>query len=171
MATSTALSPGTTDVIVTLEDQERINRFAQLSAKLTELTEDSKSLKIELQNMEDLINELDMKMLEHDEEDGENRIDLLRGEVFVNLTCEEAQKWIEEKHNNLKEEIKSNFDKMESLREEMNSLKAVLYSKFGKNNIHLEADEWSNKRLWDAVLYCSGAHHVCVSFPSCYALM
>ena len=142
MAASTALSPGSSDVIVTLEDQERINRFAQLSAKLNELTDDSKSLKSELQNVEDLINELDMKMLECDEdEEGENRIDLLRGEVFVNLTCEEAQKWIEEKHTNLKEEIKASIEKMESIRDEMNSLKAVLYSKFGKNNIHLEADE------------------------------
>ena len=56
------------------------------------------------------------------------------------FTYEEAQKWIEEKQNDLKHDLETNVNKIESIKDEMDKLKNALYAKFG-NNIHLDIDE------------------------------
>lgn len=125
-------------IVVTLEDQEKINRFARLQGKLLDLTDDTNTIKNELQNIEDVIQEIELKMLEDDEND---KIQLLIGEIFTNFTYEEAQKWIEQKQNDLKNDLESNVNKIELIKDEMDSLKNSLYAKFGKQNIHLDVDE------------------------------
>lgn len=142
MAASTAISVSPNEIVVTREDQEKINRFAQLSAQLTDLTEMSKRVQAELQTIEDLVNEIELKMLEDDDEDENGgRIDMLCGESFVKVSYSEAQKWIDTEQTNMKTVLKENVDKIDTIRDEMNTLKAALYSKFGRNNIHLESDE------------------------------
>ena len=140
MSASTSVGSAGSNIVVTLEDQEKINRFARLQGKLLDLTDDTNTIKNELQNIEDVIQEIELKMMEDDEE-SENKIQLLIGEIFTNFTYEEAQKWIEEKQNDLKQDLESNVNKIETIKDEMGSLKNSLYAKFGKNNIHLDVDE------------------------------
>jgi chaperonin cofactor prefoldin len=142
MAATTAISPSAADIVVTREDQEKINRFAQLSAQLTDLTEMSKRVKGELQTIEDLVNEIEMKMLEEDDEDENGGlIDMMCGESFIKLSFSEAQKWIDNEQTVMNSLLKKNVDKIDTIRDEMNTLKAALYSKFGRDNIHLESDD------------------------------
>lgn len=86
-----------------------------------------------------MIQEIELKILEDDDEN-ESKIQLLIGEIFTNFTYEEAQKWVEDKQNELKGDLESNVNKIDSIKDEMTSLKAALYSKFGKN-IHLDIDD------------------------------
>lgn len=137
---TTSVGSTGSNIVVTLEDQEKINRFARLQGKLLDLTDDTNAIKNELQNVEDVIQEIELKMME-DDDDADSRIQLLIGEIFTNFTYEEAQKWIEDKQNGLKEDLESNVNKIELIKDEMTSLKAALYSKFGKNNIHLDVDD------------------------------
>jgi len=139
MSTSTSVGTAGSNIVVTLEDQDKINRFARLQGKLLDLTDDTNVIKNELQNVEDVIQEIELKMMEDDDED--SKIQLMIGEMFTNFTYEEAQKWIEDKQVGLKQDLESNVDKIETIKSEMNSLKAALYSKFGKNNIHLDVDD------------------------------
>ena len=82
---SSSVSPAAENFTVTLEDQEKINHFARLQSKLVDLTEDSNAIKNELQNVEDVIQEIELKMMEDDDEETESNIQLLIGEIFTNF--------------------------------------------------------------------------------------
>ncbi|XP_060792738.1 prefoldin subunit 4 [Neoarius graeffei] len=134
MAATVKKSVGVEDVNVTFEDQQKINKFATSTNRMSELKDEIEAKKKSLQNLEDASD--DLMMLEDD--------DLLIpyhiGDVFISHTQEETQEMLEAAKEALKEEIKSLESRVTSIQEVLGDLKVQLYAKFG-NNINLEADE------------------------------
>lgn len=119
---------------VTKEDQQKINLFASLNARLEDVKDELSSKSNELKNYEDALGEAEIKMLE----DEGDKLHLQVGDIMVNLDPEKTQKWLEDKMEGLKKSIAELEKKKEKIVEEMTQLKAHLYARFG-NNIHLES--------------------------------
>ena len=122
------------EVHISLEDQQKINKFARLNSRLEDLKDELKAKQGEIQTLEDA--STDLMMLEDDEE----KVPYQVGEVFVYLTQDEAQQKIEGSKDNLGDAVKSVNGKAQAIRDEMSALKSQLYAKFG-SAINLEADE------------------------------
>merc|ERR1711911_454079 len=130
MAASTASKAAfsaDTDIHITLEDQQKINRFARQNARYEELKDDLKVKKRDLQNLEDASDDLLMV------EDESAPVPFVIGEVFAHLGLEEA-----------KTQVDKDIAKIEAdcakIKEVMLDLKTQLYAKFG-NSINLEAED------------------------------
>jgi len=121
------------EVNIQLEDQQKINRFARLNNRLDELKDDKKAKENEIQTLEDA--STDLMML-----DDEQGVPYQVGEVFVNLTQDEAQSEIETRKEQLEKEVKELEGKMDVVKGEMSDMKSKLYAKFG-SSINLENDE------------------------------
>ena len=122
------------EVLKSLEDQQKINKFARLNSRLEDLKEELKAKKGEIETLEDA--STDLMMFEDDDE----KVPYQVGEVFVYLTQDEAQQKIESSKESLGESVKTVENKAQSVKDEMAGLKAQLYAKFG-SAINLEADE------------------------------
>ncbi|PVD20462.1 hypothetical protein C0Q70_18618 [Pomacea canaliculata] len=116
------------DAQVTLEDQQKINKFARHNAKMQDLKEELVQKKKQLENLEDASDEL--LMLE----------DELIGELFVSTSAEEASQLIEASKSTVKAEIATIEAQLETHKKTLSDLKVQLYAKFG-SNINLEAEE------------------------------
>merc|ERR1712061_406649 len=103
------------EVHISLEDQQKINKFARLNSRLEDLKEELKAKNGEIQTLEDA--STDLMMLE-----------------------DEAQQKIESTKESLGEAVKAVDSKAQGVKDEMAGLKAQLYAKFG-SAINLEADE------------------------------
>ncbi|KAI3448895.1 hypothetical protein Pfo_005560 [Paulownia fortunei] len=119
------------EVEVTWEDQQNINKFGRLNNRLHELDDEIKIAKETNESLEDASNELILT----DEEIVRFQI----GEVFAHVPKEEVESRIEE----MKEVTSKNLEKLEEEREsilaQMAELKKILYGKF-KDSINLEED-------------------------------
>ncbi|XP_057370212.1 prefoldin subunit 4 [Daphnia carinata] len=122
------------DIHITLEDQQKINRFARQNAKWEELRDDLKHKKGDLQNLEDASDDLLLV------EDESAPIPFVVGEVFVHFNMEEAQEKLEEAKSKVKKDIESIEAECTNVKSIMSDLKTQLYAKFG-NSINLEAEE------------------------------
>ncbi|KAL7864329.1 hypothetical protein AOLI_G00157490 [Acnodon oligacanthus] len=134
MAATTKKSVAVEDVNVTFEDQQKINKFARNTNRMTELKDEIEAKKKSLQNLEDASDDLMMC------EDDDLRIPYQIGDVFISHSQEETQEMLEAAKEALKEEIKGLEGRVASIQEVLGDLKVQLYAKFG-NNINLEADE------------------------------
>uniref|UniRef100_A0A8C3HNA0 Prefoldin subunit 4 n=5 Tax=Testudinoidea TaxID=8486 RepID=A0A8C3HNA0_CHRPI len=123
------------DVNVTFEDQQKINKFARNTSRITELKEEIEVKKKQLQNLEDACD--DMMML--DDEDS-ILIPYQIGDVFISHSQDETHEMLEEAKKNLQGEIEALESRVESIQRVLSDLKVQLYAKFG-NNINLEADD------------------------------
>ncbi|CAH0546945.1 unnamed protein product [Brassicogethes aeneus] len=121
------------DVHITYEDQQKINRFARLNAKLEDLKDEVRIKENDFQSIEDACD--DMELFDDDE-----KIPYLVGEVFIYHDLETAQKCLEEAKKKIQQEISELKDKAKEVKETMSDLKSHLYGKFG-GHINLEADE------------------------------
>ncbi|KAJ8943789.1 hypothetical protein NQ318_012434 [Aromia moschata] len=121
------------DVHITYEDQQKINRFARLNAKLEDYKEEVKIKENDLKSLEDACDEIELF-------DEDEQIPYLVGEVFIYQNTEKTQECLEEAKKRIQEEIDEVRSKSDEIRETMSDLKAHLYGKFG-NHINLEADE------------------------------
>lgn len=141
MATATAAhtGPNNSEISVTFEDQQKINRFARLNARMEEIKEELKGKKVILQNMDDALNDISAAELESD--DPSEGVRIQEGETFVKFDFDKASEWIENKKKSVETEVTAMNSSIEGIREEMNQLKTALYARFGKDNINLEADE------------------------------
>lgn len=119
---------------VTKEDQQKINLFARLNARLEDAKDELSSKSNELKNYEDALGEAEIKMLE----DEGDKLHLQVGDIMVNLDQEKTQKWLEDKMEGLKKRVLEVEKNKEKIVEEMTQLKAHLYARFG-GNIHLES--------------------------------
>ena len=82
------------------------------------------------------------------------------GEVFIHLSSEETQEYLENAKSKLQEEIKSLESQSGEVKALLGDLKVKLYAKFG-NNINLEAEEeWKKSNI-------VASHLVAVFFLSC----
>ncbi|NP_001187701.1 prefoldin subunit 4 [Ictalurus punctatus] len=134
MAATVKKSVAVEDVNVTFEDQQKINKFARSTNRVTELKDEIEAKKKSLQNLEDASE--DLLMLEDDDLPIPYHI----GDVFISHTQEDTLLMLEAAKETLKEEIKSLEGRVTSIQEVLGDLKVQLYAKFG-NNINLEADE------------------------------
>ncbi|XP_004406518.1 PREDICTED: prefoldin subunit 4-like [Odobenus rosmarus divergens] len=121
------------DVNVTFEDQQKINKFAWNTSRITELKEEIEVKKKQLQNLEDACEDMlagdDCLMIPYQ-----------IGDVFISHSQEETQEMLEEAKKNLQEEIDALEARVESIQRALADLKVQLYAKFG-SNINLEADD------------------------------
>ncbi|GFT58589.1 prefoldin subunit 4 [Trichonephila clavipes] len=83
-----------TDMHVSYEDQQKINKFARHNARLDDIVEELKSKENELQALEDA--ESDLMLLED-----QDKIQFRVGDVFVFVSTEDAQQMVEEKKENV----------------------------------------------------------------------
>ncbi|RZF36024.1 hypothetical protein LSTR_LSTR005840 [Laodelphax striatellus] len=132
MSSSSAFHPDS-DVHVTFEDQQKINKFAQFNAQMEDCKDELKNKQNELKNLEDAADELEMLL------DDSIQVPFLIGEVFVCKSVEDAQSSLKESKSDLKQSIKEIEDKCSSLKSTMETLKTQLYAKFG-THINLEAE-------------------------------
>ncbi|XP_070766714.1 prefoldin subunit 4 isoform X1 [Enoplosus armatus] len=122
------------DVNVTFEDQQKINKFARNTSRMTELKNEIESKKKSLQNLQDASD--DLMMLDDDS----LLIPYQIGDVFVSHTQEETQEMLEAAKEALEQEVKCLEERVSAIQQVLGDLKVQLYAKFG-NNINLEADE------------------------------
>ncbi|XP_029994646.1 prefoldin subunit 4 [Sphaeramia orbicularis] len=122
------------DVNVTFEDQQKINKFARNTSRMTELKNEIEAKKKSLQNLQDASD--DLMMLDDDA----LLIPYQIGDVFISHTQEETQEMLEAAKEALEQEVKGLEDRVSAIQQVLGDLKVQLYAKFG-NNINLEADE------------------------------
>ncbi|XP_051281191.1 prefoldin subunit 4 [Dicentrarchus labrax] len=122
------------DVNVTFEDQQKINKFARNTSRMTELKNEIESKKKSLQNLQDASDDLMMF------DDDALLIPYQIGDVFISHTQEETQEMLEAAKEALEQEVKALEERVSAIQQVLGDLKVQLYAKFG-NNINLEADE------------------------------
>nr|XP_012377768.2 prefoldin subunit 4 [Dasypus novemcinctus] len=122
------------DVNITFEDQQKINKFAWNTSRITELKEEIEVKKKQLQNLEDACDDIMLA------EDDCLMIPYQIGDDFISHSQEETQEMLEEAKKNLQEEIDALESRVESIQQVLADLKVQLYAKFG-SNINLEAAE------------------------------
>nr|XP_060493104.1 prefoldin subunit 4-like [Panthera onca] len=121
-------------VNVTFEDQQKINKLARNTSRITELKEEIGVKKKQLQNLGDACKD---NMLADDDC---LTIPYQIGDVFISHSQEETQEMLEEAKKNLQEEIDPLEARVESIQGALADLKVQFYAKFG-SNINLEADD------------------------------
>merc|ERR1712198_144601 len=122
------------DVHITYEDQQKINKFARCNARYQDIKEELKSKEGDLQNLQDAEDET-MIALDTDE-----KVPFMIGEVFVMKSQDEANEAIAVQRTEMQEEMTALTRRATELQDSMTQLKADLYAKFG-NNINLEPEE------------------------------
>lgn len=134
MATKTVGSLKSSDVEVTIDDQNKINKFARLNQRLEEVR---LILKRKKKNVQDLNDALDEILLQADDVAD---VSLMIGEAFISYTAEDSQNEMEKLKSECETEVSALMKREEAIKEEMAKLKIDLYAKFG-SSINLEADE------------------------------
>ncbi|KAK9768881.1 hypothetical protein K7432_000112 [Basidiobolus ranarum] len=120
------------DVEVNYEDQQNINAFSRLNARLNDMEDTYDTKKTELEYLEDLESELELA-------DEEDPVMYRVGDAYISLSLEMAQERLTKEQEALKAEVEDLKTEMDDISEKMDKLKVVLYAKFGKS-INLEKD-------------------------------
>ncbi|XP_069359281.1 probable prefoldin subunit 4 [Maniola hyperantus] len=121
------------DVHISFEDQQKINKFARLNAKVDDLKDELKVKQNDMKNLEEAVEELSLA-------DDSEKIPYLVGEVFLCQNLEDTLKSLQESRTKKLDEISDLEAKCEELKAQMSELKAHLYGKFG-SHINLENEE------------------------------
>ncbi|KAK9764764.1 hypothetical protein K7432_007486 [Basidiobolus ranarum] len=120
------------DVEVNYEDQQKINTFSRLNARLNDMEDTYETKKTELEYLEDLETELELA-------DEEEPVMYRVGDAYISLGLEDAQKRLSKEQDGLKKEVGQLKTEMDDISDQMDKLKVILYAKFGKS-INLEKD-------------------------------
>ncbi|XP_046896121.1 prefoldin subunit 4 [Hypomesus transpacificus] len=134
MAATMKKTVGVEDVNVTFEDQQKINKFARNTNRMTELKDEIEAKKKSLQNLQDASDDIMMF------DDDTLLVPYQIGDVFISHTQEETQEMLEAAKEGLEQEVKDLDGRVSAIQQVLADLKVQLYAKFG-NNINLEADE------------------------------
>ena len=118
------------DIDVKAEDQAKINRFSRLNEKYQELEEEISAIKEELTTYSNASEELMLCM-------GADGIRIKIGESFFKVDEDYASEYLETLRGEAEGKLAANSDKCETIKTEMDELKAHLYGKFG-SSINLE---------------------------------
>ncbi|XP_045495666.1 probable prefoldin subunit 4 [Colias croceus] len=121
------------DVHISFEDQQKINKFARLNAKADDIKDELKIKQNDIKNLEEAVEELALA-------DDSEKIPFLIGEVFICQSLEDTLKSLEDMKGKKQNEISELESKCEELKSQMSELKAHLYGKFG-SHINLENEE------------------------------
>ena len=125
------------DVHISLEDQQKINKFARHNQRLEDIKDELKLKEAELVTLGDASNDVEEFSLTS--EDGE-KISYMVGEIFVKETPDDVLALLEAKKTEVKAEMKVLEEQATSIKGVMSDLKTHLYAKFG-DAINLEADD------------------------------
>lgn len=121
------------DVHISFEDQQKINKFARLNAKVDDFKEELKVKQNDMKNLEEAVEELSLA-------DDADKIPYLIGEVFICQGLDDTLKSLEDAKTRKVNEINELEAKCDELKSQMAELKAHLYGKFG-SHINLENEE------------------------------
>ncbi|KAF9803051.1 hypothetical protein SFRURICE_012296 [Spodoptera frugiperda] len=121
------------DVHISFEDQQKINKFARLNAKVDDFKDELKVKQNDMKNLEEAVEELSLA-------DDADKIPYLIGEVFICQGLEDTLKSLEDAKTRKVNEISELEAKCDELKSQMAELKAHLYGKFG-SHINLENEE------------------------------
>ncbi|EFA09930.1 probable prefoldin subunit 4 [Tribolium castaneum] len=121
------------DVHISYEDQQKINKFARLNAKLEDLKEEVKVKENDLKSLEEACDEIALF-------DEEEKIPYLVGEVFILQDTETTQQCLDDAKKKIDQDIKELKSQSDDVKSQMSDLKSHLYGKFG-SHINLEAEE------------------------------
>jgi len=124
------------DIHISLEDQQKINKFARQNQKLEDVKDELTAAENEIVTLTDAATDVEENALMM--EDGE-KIPYMVGEVFVMEEPDTVQTLLEQKKEDTKEQVKVLEAKASSIKEVMTDLKTQLYAKFG-DAINLEAE-------------------------------
>lgn len=113
------------------EDQNNINQFARLNARLNEVKAEKESMKKQLEGIDDASTELMMGS-------GEQVMLMVGGETFFEVSEEYATEHCEAEVEKLQEQVDSLEQEEADILESQAKLKTILYGRFGKS-IQLEA--------------------------------
>ncbi|KAF9619086.1 hypothetical protein IFM89_005100 [Coptis chinensis] len=122
---------GGSEIEVTWEDQQNINKFGRLNNRFHEIEDEIKNAKERNENFEDASNELILT--------DEEVIRFQIGEVFVHMPNEEVESRIEEMKEVTSKKLENLEEEKESVLAQMAELKKILYGKFN-DSINLEED-------------------------------
>lgn len=142
------------DAQVRREDQENINRFARLNARLHQINQDVDRLKKDLERLDDASTDLMMLEEEEDDDDDVDELDdtnhrgrptlssanvwLTMGESFFSVkNVEEATEYCEAQLQILQQQLERLQAERQDILQQQDELKKVLYGRFGKS-INLE---------------------------------
>ena len=125
------------DVHISLEDQQKINKFARHNQKLEDIKDDLKAKENEIVTLSDAANDVEELSLTAEEEE---KIPYMVGEIFVMETPDDVVALLEKKKEEVKAEMGVLEDQATAVKSVMSDLKTNLYAKFG-DAINLEADE------------------------------
>uniref|UniRef100_T1J251 Prefoldin subunit 4 n=1 Tax=Strigamia maritima TaxID=126957 RepID=T1J251_STRMM len=144
MATTNSVPKGSfqpdSEVHITYEDQQKINKFARQNARLEDLKDELKTKQKEFQNLDDACDEV---LLLEGEDYQFSLIFIftyMLGEVFVCHDVDETQQMLLKAKTKLQDDIENLQTNCDRIKQVMAELKAQLYAKFG-NNINLEAED------------------------------
>ncbi|KAF8342279.1 Prefoldin subunit-domain-containing protein [Cantharellus anzutake] len=110
------------------EDQQRINTFSKLNTRCKDLEEDLEKKKEDREALDDLSTELETIELMDEGTPVLYRV----GEAFLHVPVGKAQKMMVADQECLAREINALQIRLDDCIQEMKSLKATLYAKFGK---------------------------------------
>lgn len=117
------------DADVRREDQENINKFGRLNARLYELRAEREELKKKLEQTEDASTELMMG--------SGDKVSFMLGGAFFEVSEEEATEMCEDVAEKMQRTFDALEDEEDDILEQQKELKTLLYSRFGKS-INLE---------------------------------
>ena len=125
------------DVHISLEDQQKINKFARHNQRLEDIKDDMKQKEGELVTLGDASNDVEEFSLTADNGD---KIPFMVGEILVKETPDDVLALLDTKKTEVKAEIKVLEEQATAIKGVMSDLKTHLYAKFG-DAINLEADD------------------------------
>ncbi|MCJ1440191.1 MAG: hypothetical protein MMC23_000674 [Stictis urceolatum] len=112
------------------EDQEKINKFSRLHARVEVLEEELKVKAKDREDLEEVSSELELA-------DEDEKVSYKIGDAFIMLPLEEAQEMLSAATSKIEEEVTAVEERLGSVRGEMQELKIQLYARFGRS-INLE---------------------------------
>ncbi|KAF2657642.1 Prefoldin, subunit 4 [Lophiostoma macrostomum CBS 122681] len=118
------------DVEVRREDQEKINKFSSLHQKETSLEDELKAKQKEKEDLEEISMELELV-------DEDDKVPYKIGDCFVSLPQPEVLELLSSSTEQIDEQVSALRGKLDTIHEEMEDLKKVLYGRFGRS-INLE---------------------------------
>ncbi|KAJ9606023.1 hypothetical protein H2200_009872 [Cladophialophora chaetospira] len=120
-----------TDAEVTKEDQDKINTFSRLHNRSRALEEELSTKQKDKEDLEELSTELELA-------DEDSLIPYKIGDSFMRVPLSEAQDLLTEETTELEGEVSRVEEELEGIKDEISTLKAHLYARFGRG-INLEA--------------------------------
>ena len=119
------------DIEVLADDQKRINRFGNLNTQVTALEMELKKLKKQQQDFQDASEEVELL-------DGEaDFIPFKIGTAFIELPYDDAAEELQVEAAEIDKRIDVLNAMIQEKKNEMDTLRQVLYGKFGRENINL----------------------------------